>query len=158
LAFWQRYGGLATFGEPRTEPFHERGYLVQYTDRFELELVGGQVDTARLGYDLTSQRLIPRVAPVASTSTRLYFAVTGHTLSARFLAYWRSHQGATLLGAPLSEVMTEGNGDGSGRRYPLQWFEQGRLEYHPELAGTRYALELGLLGVQALQLRGWLPS
>jgi hypothetical protein len=71
LAFWQRYGGLATFGEPRTEPFHERGYLVQYTDRFELELVGGQVDTYLLGYMLTSQRSIPRVAPVASTSTRL---------------------------------------------------------------------------------------
>jgi hypothetical protein len=31
------------------------------------------------------------------------------------------------------------------------------LEYHPELAGTRYALELGLLGVQVLQQRGWLP-
>jgi YVTN family beta-propeller protein len=158
LAFWQRYGGLATFGEPRTEPFHERGSLVQYTDRFELELVGGQVDTFRLGYMLTSQRSIPRVAPVASTPTRLYFADTGHTLSGRFLAYWRSHHGATLLGAPLSEVMTEGNGDGSGRRYPLQWFEKGRLEYHAELAGTRYALELGLLGVQVLQRRGWLPS
>jgi YVTN family beta-propeller protein len=157
LAFWQRYGGLATFGEPRTEPFHERGSLVQYTDRFELERVGGQVDTFRLGYMLTSQRTIPRVAPVASTPTRLYFAGTGHTLSGRFLAYWRTHHGATLLGAPLSEVIMEGNGDGSGRRYPLQWFEKGRLEYHPELAGTRYALELGLLGVQVLQQRGWLP-
>jgi YVTN family beta-propeller protein len=157
LAFWQRYGGLATFGEPRTEPFHERGSLVQYTDRFELELVGGQVDTFRLGYMLTSQRTIPRVAPVASTPTRLYFAGTGHTLSGRFLAYWRTHHGATLLGAPLSEVIMEDNGDGSGRRYPLQWFEKGRLEYHPELAGTRYALELGLLGVQVLQQRGWLP-
>jgi hypothetical protein len=104
-----------------------------------------------------SQRTIPRVAPVASTADRLYFANTGHTLAGRFLAYWRSHQGATLLGAPLSEVMTEGIGDGSGRRYPLQWFEKGRLEYHAELAGTRYALELGLLGVQALQQRGWLP-
>jgi hypothetical protein len=100
---------------------------------------------------------LPRVAPVPSTSTRLYFAGTGHTLSGRFLAYWRAHSGATLLGAPLSEVITEGNGDGSGRRYPLQWFEKGRLEYHAELAGTRYALELGLLGVQALQRRGWLP-
>jgi hypothetical protein len=158
LAFWQRYGGLATFGEPRTEAFHERGSLVQYTDRFELELVGGQVDTAPLGRLLTATRTFPRVAPVASTSSRLYFASTGHTLSERFLAYWRSHHGATLLGAPLSEVVTEGNGDGSGRRYPLQWFERGRLEYHAERAGTRYALELGLLGVQALQQRGWLPS
>jgi YVTN family beta-propeller protein len=49
LAFWQRYGGLAIFGEPRTEPFHERGYLVQYTDRFELELVGGRWIRPRSG-------------------------------------------------------------------------------------------------------------
>ena len=49
------------------------------------------------------------------------------------------------------ENCIEGNGDGSGRRYPLQWFEKGRLEYHAELAGTRYAVELGLLGVEALQ-------
>lgn len=157
LAFWRRYGGLAVFGYPQTEPFHQRGALVQYTDRFELELVGGQVDTVSLGRLLTAGRTFPRVAPVASTPSRLYFSSTGHTLSGRYLAFWQSHHGATLLGAPISEVIVEGNGDGSGRRYPLQWFEKGRLEYHPELAGTRYAMELGLLGVQTLQQRGWLP-
>lgn len=157
LAFWRRYGGLAVFGYPQTEPFHERGNLVQYTDRFELELAGGQVDTVALGRLLTAGRTFPRVAPVASTPDRLYFSSTGHTLAGRYLAYWRSHHGTALLGAPISEVTVEGNGDGSGRRYPLQWFERGRLEYHPELAGTRYAMELGLLGVQALQQRGWLP-
>ena len=56
-----------------------------------------------------------------------------------------------VLGAPIAEVVVEGNGDGSGRRYPLQWFEKGRLEYHPEAARTRYAFELGLLGLQALR-------
>jgi hypothetical protein len=45
--------------------------------------------------------------------------------------------------------------DGSGRRYRLQWFEKGRLEYHPDLAHTRYAIELGLLRLQALKDRGW---
>jgi hypothetical protein len=55
------------------------------------------------------------------------------------------------LGAPISEVLVEGNGDGTYRRYPLQWFERGRLEYHPEHASTPYAIELGLLGIQALQ-------
>jgi hypothetical protein len=71
------------------------------------------------------------------------------------LNYASRAKGTTLR---KSSPITEGNGDGSGRRYPLQWFEKGRLEYHAELAGTRYALELGLLGVQALQRRGWLPS
>jgi hypothetical protein len=32
------------------------------------------------------------------------------------------------------------------------------MEYHPEFAGTRYEVELGLVGKQALQQRGWLPQ
>jgi hypothetical protein len=157
LAFWLRYGGIDTFGYPRTEPLVESGHLVQYTDRFELEVVNSQVRTGPLGRRLTGGRSFARVTAFPSTSTRRYFPSTGHSLSGRFLAYWQSHHGATLLGAPISEVIVEGNNDGSGRRYPLQWFENGRLEDHPELAGTPYAMELGLLGVQALQQRGWLP-
>ncbi len=34
--------------------------------------------------------------------------------------------------------------DGTGRVYLTQWFERGRLEYHAELAGTRYEVQLGL--------------
>jgi hypothetical protein len=56
-----------------------------------------------------------------------------------------------VLGAPISEVVGEGKGDGSGRRYPLQWFENGRLEYHPEAVHTRYTFEMGLLGLKALR-------
>jgi hypothetical protein len=73
----------------------------------------------------------------------------------RFLSYWRTHNDARLLGAPISEPVREGNDDGSGRQYLVQWFGQGRLEYHPELAGTRYEVELGLVGLQALRQRGW---
>jgi hypothetical protein len=31
------------------------------------------------------------------------------------------------------------------------------LEYHPELAGTRYTVELGLAGKEDLARRGWTP-
>jgi hypothetical protein len=158
LTFWQDHGGLDTFGYPRTDPFVESARWVQYTERLLLEQVDGRVQVAPLGRLLTAGRFFPRVAPFAPRPDRLYFAATGHSLSARFLTYWQSHDGATLLGAPISEVITEGNGDGSGRRYPLQWFENGRLEYHPELAGTRYAMELGLVGMQALRQRGWLSD
>jgi hypothetical protein len=150
LAFWLRYGGVDTFGYPQTEPFIEDAYLGQYTDRALLERVNGRVVLAPLGRWLTAGRRFPRVAPFASTATRLYFARTGHSLSGGFLTYWKNHNGPVILGAPISEVVVEGNGDGSGRRYPLQWFEKGRLEYHPEAAHTRYAFELGLLGLQAL--------
>jgi photosystem II stability/assembly factor-like uncharacterized protein len=157
LAFWQRYGGVDVFGYPRTEPFLDGGYVVQFTDRFELQLVDGRVVTAPLGRVLTAGRYFPPVAPFPATHDRLYFSSTGHSLSGQFLRYWQTHNGAVLLGAPIGEVTDEKNGDGTGRTYRVQWFEKGRLEYHAELAGTRYEVELGLLGKQDLQKRGWLP-
>jgi len=157
LAFWTRYGGTDIVGEPRTEPYTEGGSLEQATDRFLLRESGGLVTPAPLGKQFTATRTFARVAPFPSTPDRVYVAATGHSLAGRCLAYWRAHDGAALLGAPISEVIVEGNDDGSGRRYALQWFENGRLEYHPEFAGTRYAMEIGLLGVRALQVRGWLP-
>ena len=156
LAFYTQYGGLATFGYPRSEAFAENGRLMQYTDRFLLEMANGHVITAPLGRQLTTGRAFPPAAPVASTARRLYFTQTGHSLSGRFLTYWQQHKGAVLLGAPISEVVHEGNGDGSGRRYDVQWFANGRLEYHPELANPRYQVEIGLAGKQALQQLGWL--
>ena len=119
LAFWLRYGGVDTFGYPQTEPFIEDAHLVQYTDRALLELVDGRVVLAPLGQWLTAGRRFSGVAPFASTATRLYVARTGHRLSGGFLSYWRKHNGPVILGAPISEVVVEGNGDGSGRRYPL---------------------------------------
>jgi hypothetical protein len=80
-----------------------------------------------------------------------------HSLSGRLLSYWLAHQSAVTLGAPISEVFPRLNGDGSGRWYPTQWFEDGRLEYHAELAGTPYVVEGGLLGIEALCARGWRP-
>ena len=157
LAFYNTYGDLDTFGYPRTESFTDHGRLVQYTDRFELELVHGTVRTVALGPLLTAGRGFTQVAPFKSSPSRLYFASTGHSLSDRFLSYWQTHQGALLLGAPISEVDLETNGDGTGHVYQVQWFENGRLEYHPEQEYTRYQVQLGLVGKQALQKRGWLP-
>ncbi len=155
LIFWKRFGGVDTFGYPQTEPFVEDGRTVQYTDRFVLEMVNGRVQTAPLSRYLVTQRSFDAAyGPPFGPGVR-YFPTTQHTLSGRFLAWWRTHQGGTLLGAPISEPLVEGNGDGSGRRYLLQWFEKGRLEYHPENAGTRYEMQLGLVGLQALRQRGW---
>ncbi len=120
-------------------------------------MVHGRIRPAPLGRLLTAGRRFRRVPAVASTATRLYFPATGQALAGRYLAYWRGRHGATVLGAPISGVLREANDDGSGRRYAVQWFENGRLEYHPELAGTRYEMELGLVGVEALRRRGWAP-
>jgi len=157
LAFYHANGGFDAFGYPRTEPFMQDAHWVQYTDRFALELDEGHVHTLLLGHLLTSQRTFPRVAAVNSTRSRIYFSTTGHTLSGRFLSFWQAHHGDLLLGAPISEVTGETNGDGTGHLYGVQWFENGRLEYHPELAHTRYAVLIGLTGKQVLQQKGWLP-
>ena len=39
----------------------------------------------------------------------------------------------------------------------MQYFERNRLEYHPELP-EQFQVSLGLLGVQVLQDRGWIPG
>ena len=155
LAFWDRYGGPPVFGYPITQPYSQNGETVQFTLRFGLVLKNGVVSTMPLGSAYTAGTTFPKSAPpVGSTST--YFAATGQSLSGRFLTYWQAHHGDVLLGAPISGVVYEGNGDGSGRRYQLQWFERGRLEYHPENAHTPYEMQLGLLGTQTLQVWGWL--
>ncbi len=156
LAFWQKYGGVATFGYPRTEPLPQNGRLVQYTDRFLLEWVGNGVTTAPLGRLLTLQRSFPPVTPSRDTRDHLYFSDTGHSLSGRFLTYWRHYAGSFLLGSPISEVIWETDGDGSGRHYQTQWFERGTLEYHPELAHAGHDIAPGPLGIDDLKKRGWL--
>jgi len=156
-AFYRRYGGLATFGYPRTEAFTEDGHLMQYTERFLLESLGDRMTTTPLGRQLTSARTFAPVTPFTTTQSRRYFASTRHSLSGPFLAYWLAHYGAVLLGAPIAEITHEQNGDGTGRTYQLQWFENGRLEYHPEAANPQFRVQLGLLGTQALEQRGWLP-
>jgi outer membrane protein assembly factor BamB len=156
LAFWQQYGGLQIFGYPLTEAFVEGGQTWQYFERFALVSAHGQVSTVPLGRQLTQGRHFPAPGAASSGSASRYFPATGYTVSGAFLRFWTLNHGDVLLGNPISPVITEGNGDGTGRRYPLQWFERGRLEYHPELAGTPYVVELGLLGRQALVKEGWL--
>ena len=156
LAFWQHNGGLDLFGYPLTEPFVQDAHWSQATERFLLQEDAGQVRVAPLGRLLTASTAFPPVPPFVPTPDRRYFPSTRHSLTGRFLAYWQSHHGVVLLGAPISEIVLEANGDGSGRRYQTQWFENGRLEYHPELAGTAYEVEVGQVGREYLKTVGWL--
>jgi hypothetical protein len=155
LAFWQQYGGLAVLGNPSAEPFVQDAHQSQYLERALLQVVNGKVLPAPLGRVLTAGRVFAPVPAFASSAGKLYFAQTRHALSGTFLTYWKAHHGDVLLGAPISEVAPEGNGDGTGRKYATQWFVNGRLEYHPELAGTPYVVEPGLVGVQALRRQSW---
>ena len=79
------------------------------------------------------------------------FLDTGHAISGRFLDAWRERGGTQTFGAPLT------------RRYPLlqadgswllvQDFERGRLEWHPENAGSPSEMLGASLGGDIAQQR-----
>jgi hypothetical protein len=59
LSYWFSQGGLAVFGYPISEPFVERGQVVQYFERTRLELVLGtsnQITLGLLGRELLSRK------------------------------------------------------------------------------------------------------
>src|SRR5205823_4410293 len=59
-----------------------------------------------------------------------------------FSRVWRAKGGLVIFGLPLTQPITQPNG------VIVQYFERARLEFHPDLAGTRYAVLIGLLGVE----------
>lgn len=76
-------------------------------------------------------------APAAEIEAR-HYVETGHTVQGRFLAFYLSYGGEASLGYPLSEEMSiEG--------WQVQYFEKGRLEYHPENEPA-YQVTVGWLG------------
>ncbi|HEX2912846.1 MAG TPA: hypothetical protein VH186_18720 [Chloroflexia bacterium] len=108
-----------------------------------------QAGVASPNFNFTAQpgvlyRLEVPVTPAAFNTAKpiagqLYFKETGHNLGGRFRTYWETHGGLALYGYPISEEFNE-NG------LIVQYFERNRFEYHPEYAGTKYEVLLGLLG------------
>ena len=84
----------------------------------------------------------------------IYFPETGHNVIFGFKKYFESRGGVEAFGLPLTEEFIEGG-------LTVQYFERARFEYHPELAGTKYEVQLGLLGDQitaaSQPLRGVAP-
>jgi hypothetical protein len=167
FAYWRQHGGMALFGMPISEEFQERGAdgtmrTVQYLERarfeYHLEFKGTayEVELGLLARELAvahpgEDPFAPKRASGTPTGARFY-SETGHTLAAPFAAYWDTNGGLPLFGFPISEPFQERNAD-TGQTYLVQYFERYRLEYHPELPGV----ELGRLGVQDAQMRGYLP-
>ena len=153
-AFYHRYGDLKVFGLPLSEAFADHGPVMQYFERARLEITADGVRESHLGTLLTAGRAFPPVPPSPVTAGSRYFAATHHSLSGRFLDFWTRHHGQLLFGESISQPLTEQNGDGTGHAYILQYLQNARLEYHPELAGTGNEVQLGLLGRQYLQQTG----
>ena len=74
----------------------------------------------------------------ADEQTR-FFPETGMSVSWAFKSYFEERGGVEIFGYPITPEIQE-----DGRT--VQYFQRARFEYHPEHAGTRYEVELGLLG------------
>ena len=61
-----------------------------------------------------------------------------------FQSFWSGNGGLYQFGYPVAAARLERAGD--GKEYLVQYFERARFEYHPEQAGTKYDVLLGLLG------------
>jgi hypothetical protein len=170
LNYWLRNGGVDQFGFPLTEEFEEESradgkkYVVQYFERQRFEFhpeakdARFRVQLGLLGSDYLALqcRSFPRAeAPKGNTLPEVsYFNETGHFLSFGFKNYWQRYGGLAMYGYPVSEQLPEVGGD--GKTYIVQYFERARFEYHPEFAGTKAEVQLGLLGYILLRERGWL--
>jgi hypothetical protein len=69
-----------------------------------------------------------------------YVAETGHNIHGAFLLFYRSHNGTTNFGLPLTEAFSE-----KGRL--VQYFERARLEFFPENPPS-LQVQVGMLGLE----------
>ncbi len=156
LHYFNENGGLDMFGFPRTEQFTQDGYTVQWFQRAILELhpeasyPALRVQQRPLGTLMTAGRIFAPVARFTDTTDRHYVAATGHSISFGFLTYFQNHGDFRAFGNPISEEIIEPGAD--GKLHTVQYFQYARFEYHPELVGTAWETELGLLGDAALGL------
>jgi hypothetical protein len=159
-SYWTRYGGVAQFGYPISDPGAEasaadgKTYTVQYFERARFELHPEHHGTpyeVQLG--LVGRQFHPNDPPVAALNdgAHTFFKETGHNVSASFYSYWQQHGGLFVNGYPISEELTEASSD--GKTYRVQYFERARFELHPENAAPFNVL-LGVLGWQAWSARG----
>lgn len=154
--------GPYILGLPVTEPYWEGNTLTQDFDHLRLEWRHGHIAVGSLGNEVYwPERLLngpyPPISARSDTPTQRYFPQTRQLLQGDFYAFWKAHGGLAIFGAPISPVVHEQNDDGSGRTYAVQWFQNARLERHPEVHNRRFAILLGLLGRESLYVRGWLP-
>ena len=114
-----------------------------------------EVQLGLLGVQIIENRFFPLGSSIV-TSSSIYFPQTGHTLSGGFRTFWQGRGGLSIFGYPLTEEFLERNPD-DGNFYTVQYFERARFEWHPELRGTPFEFQLGLLGRTVLARRGCEP-
>ena len=162
--FWERNGGLMTFGYPISRVFYQDGLYRQYFERAIFEHHEDRAGTpwavqlVRLGAfnTIERRRTDPLFQPRPYNPTRdrdlLFFPETGHAIDTTFQPYWEANGGIQAFGYPLSEPFYERSREDGVSRL-VQYFERARFEYHPERADRGFPILLGHLGREALTSR-----
>jgi hypothetical protein len=96
-----------------------------------------------LGY---STPVTTTTTPTSTAELAWYFPATKQLIGKPFRSFWKNRGGLAIFGLPIGAARME-----DGRL--VQYFERARFELHPELAGTAYEVQLGQLGVLALQAK-----
>lgn len=136
LQYWNRFGGLPTFGYPITDELQEEGATVQYFERARFEWRPGSwperndILLGLLGVEYAQDEGLLGLpafqrAPQATSAGCTYYPETGHNLCHGFRDHWQNHGALPILGFPISEEFTE-------RGVTVQYFERARFEWHPE--------------------------
>ncbi len=172
LDYWSRMGDYRTIGLPLTRRYPKQQsdgswLVVQDFERVRMEYHPNLQGTRHevlgtlIGRHITAGRENePAFKPLEScepAAGRECFAATSHSLAYGFRDFWNQHGGLARFGYPISEEFEELNPD-TGRIHTVQYFERARFEYHPNLAGTPFQVQLGLLIRDDLERTGWIPA
>ena len=140
--FYQDFGGRAILGEPVTEMFTtvpgERPLQYFQNLRLEYDALNGNVLVSQLGTWELGGLNEQIAAPVPEDGAIRTFPNSEFTVQDEFLRFYEEQAGDVLLGLPISAQL---NVDG----LRVQYFENGRLEWHPE-APADQRVQLGNLG------------
>lgn len=132
------------------------------TSYLHFSLPPGDYSQFNLTVLVAADEIDPRTRTSPSQGST-YYTTTGHNVLPVFQKYWVSHgldlgdpgiserESLALFGYPLTEALWE-NIDGAGL-YEVQYFERGRLEYHPENTDPKYQVLLGQQGRTVAQMR-----
>lgn len=151
VPYYLEHDGLRLFGRSISPLLTVNGRQVQWFERTRLEhwpeYAGTpyEVQSGLVGIEYTDQRDFPKQSFFTNRPGLWFFPETSHGVRGKFLDYWLAHGGLDVFGYPISDEVIEILPE-TQRYHTVQYFQRGRLELHPEHAGTEDEVQLGLLG------------
>ncbi len=149
LEYFQRHGGVAIFGYPITERFVDQGLTVQYFQKARMELHPENPEPYRVQLGLLGEELKYRQPPVPEPQPRsrrkVYFPETGHTVSYKFLDFFKANGGIDIFGYPITEMYFE-------EGQIVQYFQRLKMQWQPN--SSTATVEIGNLGEVYLSIHG----